>query len=62
MAADRSPDEIGDVANLLRNYEWSLIADVSAPDIEMLAHIRPRSRGYRSASQKWRSEELGHRW
>nr|WP_100517004.1 DnaA/Hda family protein [Mycobacteroides abscessus] len=45
MAADRSPDEIGDVANLLRNYEWSLIADVSAPDIEMLAHIRPPSRG-----------------
>ncbi|MDM2096404.1 DnaA/Hda family protein [Mycobacteroides abscessus] len=45
MAADRSPDEIGDLAHLLRNYEWGLIADISAPDIETLAHIRRRSRG-----------------
>ena len=45
MAADRSPNEIDELADLLRNYEWSLIADISAPDIEMLAHIRRRSLG-----------------
>ncbi|MBF9435252.1 MULTISPECIES: DnaA/Hda family protein [Mycobacteroides] len=45
MAADRSPHEIGDLANLVRNHERSLITDISAPDIETLAELRRRSRG-----------------
>ncbi|GFG50144.1 hypothetical protein CQY20_31965 [Mycolicibacterium agri] len=39
MAADRSPDEIGDLAHLMRNYEWGLIVDIAAPDTETRLEI-----------------------